>query len=477
MNREPKELARPPGFGRTSFWSVPQGESAIEQDQNNETGIPPGSSTKESRMRRNFATTWFSRFGLSLVAGLLWCAAGLGQVITEFPVESVGGIWPGHDGAMWFTSYHGGPQVGRIDSNGLVTELGLPASAYAIAPGSDGNLWITTRDGIVRMTPSGVFTLFPVVGATALDITSGPDGNLWFTKDEDPHIGRITTSGTVTEFLVPTDSAPRYITAGPDGNVWFTKPDDKIGRITTSGVVTEFATPTSNVWPHRIAAGPDGNVWFTATYGLGRITTSGAITEFVVPEVYDLAAGIDGNLWAAGFGILKRITPDGLITVFSVPTETSESFAPQSPSIAAAPDGSIWIADYNNSKIVRFSPASTPTSCVTGATTLCLDGGRFRVTTDWRRRDGSTGQGRAVDLTANSGYFWFFDANNIEVVVKVLDGCSANQHHWAFAAGLTNVEVRTTVTDTYTGISKFYTNPLGTAFTPVQDTAAFGTCP
>jgi hypothetical protein len=57
------------------------------------------------------------------------------------------------------------------------------------------------------------------------------------------------------------------------------------------------------------------------------------------------------------------------------------------------------------------------------------------------------------------------------------DGCSSNQHHRAFAAGLTNVEVTTTVTDTYTGISQTYTNPQGRPFAPIQDTAASGTCP
>ena len=29
-----------------------------------------------------------------------------------------------------------------------------------------------------------------------------------------------------------------------------------------------------------------------------------------------------------------------------------------------------------------------------------------------------------VPLTSDSGYFWFFDADNIELVVKVLDACT-----------------------------------------------------
>jgi hypothetical protein len=67
----------------------------------------------------------------------------------------------------------------------------------------------------------------------------------------------------------------------------------------------------------------------------------------------------------------------------------------------------------------------------------------------------------------------------VEAVVKVLDACSfpGAPRFWVFAAGLTNVEVVLTVTDTATGAVKTYTNPLNRAFQPVQDTAAFATCP
>ena len=418
------------------------------------------------------ATSRVQRVAPLVLAALLWCAGGLGQVIQQFPTAlPPGSIALGPDGAMWFTQ--DGPRIGRIDASGVATELPIPFIAYAIALGSDGNLWMTTSGGIGRMTPAGAFTLFPVAGA--FRITSGPDGNLWFTKDPDPHIGRITTSGVITEFSLPTNSLPRHITGGPDGNVWFTKPDDKIGRITTSGVVTEFATPTSHSWPFEIAAGPDGNVWFTESYpGLGRVTPTGAITEFPVSDVYALTTGADGNLWAAGFGTLKRITPDGSTTAFSIPTETVEFFA--TLDMAAAPDGSVWIADHHNSQIVRFFQPEA-TTCVGDSTTLCLNNGRFRVRAEWRTRDGSNGQGRGVALTPDSGYFWFFDAANVEVVVKVLNGCGLNSRYWTFASGLTDVNVTLTVTDTQTGVIKTYTNPQGTPFQPIQDTAAFAACP
>ena len=83
-------------------------------------------------------------------------------------------------------------------------------------------------------------------------------------------------------------------------------------------------------------------------------------------------------------------------------------------------------------------------------TTLCLGGQRFQVQVDWDSGNGETGHGQARMLTDTTGYYWFFDPTNIEMVVKVVDGCSVNDQQWVFAAGLTNVRVTLRVTDTQT---------------------------
>jgi hypothetical protein len=115
-------------------------------------------------------------------------------------------------------------------------------------------------------------------------------------------------------------------------------------------------------------------------------------------------------------------------------------------------------------------------SCSPNATTACLKGDRFRVRMTWQTPGGSTGSGRANELTPDTGWFWFFDPANVEVVLKVIDACSFNDRFWVFAAGLTNVRVVITVTDTKTGRSKTYTNPQNTDFQPILDTDALA-CP
>jgi hypothetical protein len=105
-----------------------------------------------------------------------------------------------------------------------------------------------------------------------------------------------------------------------------------------------------------------------------------------------------------------------------------------------------------------------------------LNGGRYQVRAAFRTPQGATANAVAVGLTETSGYFWFFSPDNVELTVKVLDGCSFNSRKWFFASGMTNVSVTLTVTDTVTGVTRSYENPSGTAFVPIQDTNAF-TCP
>lgn len=115
----------------------------------------------------------------------------------------------------------------------------------------------------------------------------------------------------------------------------------------------------------------------------------------------------------------------------------------------------------------------TASPCTPGPTALCLNGGRFRAEVKWRVPTANqNGQASAVSLTRDTGYFWFFSANNIELVVKVVDGRGFNQKFWVFYGALSNVEYELTVTDLQTGAVRVYTNPNG-QLSSVADTAAF----
>ena len=140
---------------------------------------------------------------------------------------------------------------------------------------------------------------------------------------------------------------------------------------------------------------------------------------------------------------------------------------------APGPGGALYAAT-NGAGVFLLSHELGP--CVPSDTVLCLST-RFQVTAEWRKTDGSSGSGTAIPLTSDTGYFWFFDPTNVEVITKVLNGCAIGNHYWVFAAGLTNVGVTLTYTDMAAGVQKPYPNPVGSAFSPIQDTSAFATCP
>lgn len=154
---------------------------------------------------------------------------------------------------------------------------------------------------------------------------------------------------------------------------------------------------------------------------------------------------------------------------------------PESALSAPPPDGNLShpISDNFPNYRALGVRASYDAPCAPDAETLCLNDKRFRVEVDWVQQNGAEGRGQAVPLEdrEDSGLFWFFDPANIELLIKVLDKCdSAFRSFWVFFAATTNVGFTVTVTDTLTEEVRVYTNGVGMAAVPVQDTAAFGTC-
>ena len=116
--------------------------------------------------------------------------------------------------------------------------------------------------------------------------------------------------------------------------------------------------------------------------------------------------------------------------------------------------------------------------CTPDGNTLCLNNGRFEVVVQWTDFQGNTGFGNVVPFgSPDSGLMWFFNSDNWEMLVKILNGCPVNNHYWVFAALTTNVQYTIQVTDTATGQILQYSNPLGNPSPAITDASAFATCP
>jgi virginiamycin B lyase len=431
------------------------------------------------------------RLVLSIVLSLVFSGAAWGVGIFEYalPAGNDGptGIAAGADGALWFTA-EGTNKIGRITTAGTITEFAIPTPSSApvgIAAGPDGALWFTELLGnqIGRITTDGALSEYsiPTNGSHPEGIVTGPDGAIWFTELAANKIGRISPGGIFTEYPLAAASGPLFITAGPDGALWFTESAaaaNKIGRITTKGVITEFAVPTANSEPYGITVGPDGALWFTERMAkkIGRITTAGVVTELpTIGMGFGIVTGPDGNLWFTepDSAKISSISTAGSVAEVALPTANA---GPQG--IVVGPDGGLWFAEGYVGQIGHATFACTP-----GDTTLCLDDQpgdrRWQLTLAFNTADGGghAGNGHAIPLAglgvSRGGLFWFFSADNPEMLVKLLDGCTLNQEFWVFAAATTNAGFTLTVVDTRTGRVKAYTNPDGTAAPPVQDTSAF----
>jgi hypothetical protein len=111
--------------------------------------------------------------------------------------------------------------------------------------------------------------------------------------------------------------------------------------------------------------------------------------------------------------------------------------------------------------------------CTPNAETMCLNNSRFKVQVSWRTSDGQTGSGKVgPPLTGDTGNFWFFSSNNLELMIKILDARVINGKFWVFYGALSNVQYTITVTDTQTGQSKQYNNAQGN-LASVADVTAF----
>jgi virginiamycin B lyase len=244
-----------------------------------------------------------------------------------------------------------------------ISDTDLERGPFWIARGPDDALWFTefNANKIGRITTAGIITEYVVPSPNQYfyGITAGPDGALWFTEFFANKIGRISTAGAITEYPLPPTggSGPAAITAGPGNTLWFTEPADpgKVGSITTSGIIKVYSLPTQNSLPSYITKGPDGAVWFTESVAskIGRITPAGRITEYPLAQSGSNLVGItaaSGALWFANFDgpAVGRITVSGLITEYGVPTAGS---APTF--IAPGPDGALWFTEWFGNKIGR----------------------------------------------------------------------------------------------------------------------------
>ena len=218
----------------------------------------------------------------------------------------------------------------------------------------------------------------------------------------------------------------------------------------------------------------------TGATGVGRshpLTADTGALWFFNPNNLELilkvldGRAVNGHFWVF-FGGLSDV--EYTLTVTDTATGKEKTYHNPPGRLASQADTSAF-ADAGAA--VAASPAAVPaaadTGCSTSGTALCLQSGRFAVEVTFTDpRNAITGQAHAVDITADTGAFWFFDSKNLELMIKVLDGRPVNGHFWVFFGALSDVAYTIRVTDTETGEQRTYVNPRG-QLASHADTSAF----
>ena len=264
-------------------------------------------------------------------------------------IDRPAGIAIGPEGDIWFTETRSS-SVGRMTPSGKFKMFQL---AHTAAPPASSSVR-TATSGSPRPTasggspPAGKITEFPIPATEIVFPPPSPAKTAQLPLPDHRGPGRQPLVHRGARRQDRADHPERHDHPVPDPHggqppvrdhrgpgrqsLVHGELGDKIGRITPSGTVTEFPVPTANGSPYGITTGPDGNLWFTEGRQQDR-PDHPERHDHRVPDSHSpsappsgITAGRDGNLWFTeeAAGKIGRITPSGQISEFSVPTPESQ---------------------------------------------------------------------------------------------------------------------------------------------------------
>ncbi|MEO1084767.1 MAG: hypothetical protein AAFY88_11045, partial [Acidobacteriota bacterium] len=355
----------------------------------------------------------------------------------------------------------------RVDSFSFIgAPLAIsPDGRFFAYPDIFGKLVVATRDAVTGLVAQETATDIQVTEVR--DLGFAPDGRSLFVIEEEvfpdtPTRGRLFAFDPAAVTLEEAPGSGAFAESeaavfSPDARFLYSLARSDGGlrvlafETSTSGyspIASVDLTARSPVSLPRLAIDPEGLFFYAVDgggglYGFTRQPATGELTL-----VQSFEQGVDDVDWL----------------------EAPSTF--DSLSLETGP-GVLHVASAAESSLTTLS-----WGCRASETRHCFLDGRFAVDVAWEDLQGGTGVGRVVPgASGESGMFYFFDPQNWEMLVKVLNGCSFNNRFWVFTAATTNVGFTLTVTDTFTGEAMTYRNPVGTSAGAIVDTETLGGCP
>jgi streptogramin lyase len=257
----------------------------------------------------------------------------------------------------------------------VANEFPLPGvgDVIDIARGNDGFIWFSDdADNLVgRVTSLGVVTKYVLPGNPATDfpyfMTLNSDGNLWVVHDYanlSPALARVHADGTIKEFTLTGIGAGGYakgITHDAGGNLWVAVGQQRIVEMDQFGhVFANYKTPTSHSGPFGMCYF-GGLIWIMERHAnqVAAINNTGNfIGEFPIPTAGarpGQCVGLGNYVYfpepGAPTGKLGRIDISShVVSEVSIPNPVS--------GLAVGPSGGLWMAQGTAGKIAHYNPAT-----------------------------------------------------------------------------------------------------------------------
>jgi PKD repeat protein len=366
-----------------------------------------------------------------------------------------------------------------LTSSRILSSASDVINTIAVATDSSGPLWAGSQAGEVQFAPNSVsaFVLrnvgLPSAVITRIITVTADGRNAYLTFGgylglPSKHVFRTTDAGVTWSNI--SNNLPDVpildIKVDPtDPNDIFLGSDVGVFRSTNGGATwATFNAGLPNVPIYGLAIHPVTNDLWAATYGRGvwRVTnpvSAGPVANFSFTppspsagqtvQFTDTSTG-GPTSWSWDFG-------DGFGSTSQSPTHVFATAGAFPVTLTVTNGG----GSNSTTKNVTVTSAGA-SSCVEDAATMCLVGGRYRVTSHWKNQyaGGVVSTLSKAKLTDVTGALWIADASTYEYLIR-FNTATNNGRVWIAIPTFTDVEFWISVTDTRTGQSLEYHSPAG----------------
>ena len=236
-------------------------------------------------------------------------------------------------------------RVRRIDAGGVIsTVVGSGKTEYSNAPG--------TALGVSLNNPQGV----------ALDGA----GNLYIADTYNHVVRRVTRDGAVTTFAGteaglagddgPADKAqlnlPQAVAAGPDGSVYVSDAaNSRIRRVGPDGVIRTVAGSGPGSGEGGAGGAGDGG-----PAGQAKLFSAADVELNALGQLYVSDSG-NNRVRLIAHGVIVTVAGSGTAGSGGDGVAATGAALNTPQKLAAAPDGSVYVADRANGRVRRIDPA------------------------------------------------------------------------------------------------------------------------